>query len=117
MTSYMTLGTILCDFAQRVTIVTMSEFGRRAQENASGGTDHGHGNCMFVLGGGINGGQVYGRWPGLTSEQLYGPGDLDITTDFRDVLGEIVEKRLQNPDLDEIFPDYNQWQKLGIAKG
>ena len=65
----------------------------------------------------INGGKVYGRWPGLTSEQLYGPGDLDITTDFRDVLGEIVEKRLQNPVIDEIFPGYNQWHKLGIAKG
>ncbi|MDK1029545.1 MAG: DUF1501 domain-containing protein [Anaerolineae bacterium] len=107
----------LGDLAKKVTIVTMSEFGRRAQENASGGTDHGHGNCMFVLGGGINGGKVYGRWPGLTSEQLYGPGDLDITTDFRDVLGEIVEKRLQNPVIDEIFPGYNQWQQLGIAKG
>ena len=57
-----------------VTVVTMSEFGRRVKENASGGTDHGHGNCMFLLGGGVNGGKVYGDWPGLAAEQLYGPG-------------------------------------------
>jgi uncharacterized protein (DUF1501 family) len=93
--------------ASRVTIVTMSEFGRRAYENGSGGTDHGHGNCMFVLGGGVNGGKVYGRWPGLAQEALYGPGDLAITTDFRDVLGEIVEKRLKNPALARVFPGYS----------
>lgn len=102
--------------AKRLTIVTMSEFGRRVQENGSGGTDHGHGNCMFVLGGGVNGGQVYGQWPGLEMDQLYGPGDLDITTDFRDVLSEVVEKRLKNPALDEIFPDYAHRQGLGIVK-
>ena len=95
----------------------MSEFGRRAQENGSGGTDHGHGNCMFVLGGGVSGGKVYGQWPGLAPDKLYGPGDLNIATDFRDVLGEIVQKRLKNPALDQVFPDYSGWQALGIVKG
>lgn len=102
--------------AKKVSVVTMSEFGRRAHENGSGGTDHGHGNCMFVLGGGINGGKVYGQWPGLAPDKLYGPGDLNIATDFRDVLGEIVEKRLKNPALDQIFPAYTGWKGLGIAR-
>ena len=73
-----------------VTLVTMSEFGRTARENGNRGTDHGHANCMFVMGGGVKGGKVYGRWPGLESEQLYEARDLALTTDFRDVLGELV---------------------------
>ncbi len=101
--------------AGRVTLVTMSEFGRRAYENGSGGTDHGHGNLMFVLGGNVNGGKVYGEWPGLAEEQLYGPGDLAVTTDFRDVLAEIVQKRLANPNLDEVFPNYPTWKNLGVV--
>src|SRR5579859_3042760 len=88
----------------RLTIVTMSEFGRRVASNGTG-TDHGHGNVMFVLGGNVQGGKVYGDWPGLQPEQLYGPGDLQITTDFRDVLGEIVAKRLGNAALNEVFPN------------
>jgi uncharacterized protein (DUF1501 family) len=106
----------LGDRAKNVTIVTMSEFGRRVKENASDGTDHGHGNCMFVLGGGVNGGKVYGEWPGLAPEQLFEGIDLDITTDYRDVLGEVVEKRLKNPALSEIFPTYTDWKNLGIVQ-
>ncbi len=102
--------------AGRVTIVTMSEFGRRVQENASSGTDHGHGNCMFVIGGGVNGGKVYGGWPGLSADQLYGPGDLAVTSDYRDVLGEVVEKRVKNQNLSEVFPNYTDWQNLGVVK-
>ncbi len=101
--------------SKNVTIVTMSEFGRRVIENASDGTDHGHGNCMFVIGDNVNGGKVYGEWPGLASERLFGPGDLAITTDYRDVLGEIVTKRLKNPALADVFPAYNDWKDLGIA--
>ncbi|WP_420640762.1 DUF1501 domain-containing protein [Candidatus Leptofilum sp.] len=97
-----------------VTVVVMSEFGRRAQENGGLGTDHGHGNMMMVLGGGINGGQVFARWPGLHDEQLVGPGDLAVTTDYRDVLGEIIQKRLNNPLLPAIFPDYTV-NSLGLA--
>lgn len=113
------LAALVHDLGERaglVTIVTMSEFGRRVQENGSGGTDHGHGNCMFVLGGGVNGGKVYGQWPGLEEDQLFGPGDLDISTDYRDVLAEIIEKRLQNPALDEIFPGYADWNELGVVQ-
>lgn len=106
----------LGDRAKNVTIVTMSEFGRRVKENASDGTDHGHGNCMFVLGGGVNGGKVYGQWPGLAPENLFDGIDLNITTDYRDVLGEVVEKRLKNPALAEVFPTYVDWKNLGIVR-
>lgn len=99
------LYTDLSAFLGRVTIVTMSEFGRRVAENG-GGTDHGHGNAMLVMGGNVRGKRVYGRWPGLAREQLYGPGDLQVTTDFRDVIGEIVSRRLRNPDLPAVFPGY-----------
>ncbi|MBK9006181.1 MAG: DUF1501 domain-containing protein [Anaerolineae bacterium] len=107
----------LGDRAKNVTIVTMSEFGRRVKENASDGTDHGHGNCMFVLGGGVNGGKVYGQWPGLAPENLYEGIDLNITTDYRDVLGEVVEKRLKNPALVDVFPMYTDWKNLGVVQG
>ena len=89
-----------------VTLVVMSEFGRRLQENGSLGTDHGHGNMMMVMGGGIHGGQVFAQWPGLQPEQLTGPGDLAITTDYRDILGEIMRGRLNNPRLTDVFPGY-----------
>lgn len=92
--------------AKRVVVVTMSEFGRRVQENGNGGTDHGHGNVMLVMGGGVNGGKVYGDWPSLAADKLVAPGDLAVTTDFRDVLGEIVQKRLANDKLDQVFPNY-----------
>ena len=107
----------LGDRAKNVTIVTRSEFGRRGKENASDGTDHGHGNCMFVLGGGVNGGKVYGQWPGLAPENLYEGIDLNITTDYRDVLGEVVEKRLKNPALVDVFPMYTDWKNLGVVQG
>jgi uncharacterized protein (DUF1501 family) len=98
-----------------VTLVVMSEFGRRVQENGALGTDHGHGNMMMVLGGGVNGGKVYARWPGLHDDQLTGPGDLVLTTDFRDVLSEIIRLRLNNPFVDQVFPGY-QPGELGIAR-
>ena len=71
-------------------ILTMSEFGRAVAENGNRGTDHGHGNAMMVIGGGVRGGKVYGRWPGLAREQRYEGRDLAVTTDFRDVFGEVV---------------------------
>jgi len=70
---------------------------------------------MFVLGGGIKGGKVYGEWPGLGKDNLYGPGDLAITTDFRDVLGELAQKRLANPDLAQVFPNYKTFKFKGLA--
>jgi len=96
------------------TIVTMSEFGRRVQQNASNGVDHGHGNAMLVLGGGIRGGRVYGRWPGLASAQL-DDGDLRVTTDYRDVLGELVQRRLGGRSLGQVFPDHRP-RPLGLAR-
>lgn len=104
------------DQMKNITLVTMSEFGRRVQENSSHGTDHGHGNVMFVMGGGIKGGKVYGEWPGLAADGLYGPGDLAITTDFRDVLGEIVQKRLLNTNLSAVFPGYATFKFPGLAQ-
>jgi uncharacterized protein (DUF1501 family) len=101
----------------RVTIVTMSEFGRRVAENGGGGTDHGHGNLMLVMGGNIAGGKIYGDWPGLHPEQLYGPGDLPVTTDFRAVLGEVVARRLANPALDLVFPGYASPAFPGLVRG
>ncbi|MBT3314874.1 MAG: DUF1501 domain-containing protein [Anaerolineae bacterium] len=102
--------------AQKVTLVTMSEFGRRAYENGSGGTDHGHGGLMMLLGGNVNGGKIYTDWPGLAEENLYGPGDLAVTTDFRDVLSEVLLKRLANPNQHNVFPDYANWKDLGILR-
>jgi uncharacterized protein (DUF1501 family) len=104
------------DEMKRVTMVTMTEFGRRVQENTGHGTDHGHASVMFVMGGGINGGKVYGEWPGLAKENLYGPGDLATTTDFRDVLGEIVQKRLGNQNLAAVFPNYKTFRFRGVAE-
>lgn len=94
----------LGDNAGDVTLVTMSEFGRTAHENGTGGTDHGHANAMFVLGGKVKGGKVYGRWPGLENEQLNEGRDLALTTDYRQVLGEVVTSTLSAENLDLIFP-------------
>jgi len=89
-----------------VALVTMSEFGRTARENGNRGTDHGHANCMFVMGGPVKGGKVYGQWPGLENEQLYENRDLALTTDFRDVLGELVSTHMGNRSLDSVFPGH-----------
>jgi uncharacterized protein (DUF1501 family) len=89
-----------------VVLVTMSEFGRTVRENGNRGTDHGHANVMLVLGGGVKGGKVYGKWPGLASAQLYENRDLAITTDFRDVFSELLTKQLAVPSLKSVFPGY-----------
>ena len=86
-----------------VTVVTISEFGRRVQENASRGTDHGHGNAMLLMGGGIRGGKVYGTWPGLSADALVN-GDLAALTDYRSVIGEVLQKRCGVGTLDTVFP-------------
>ncbi|MDZ7637098.1 MAG: DUF1501 domain-containing protein [Bryobacterales bacterium] len=96
----------LGDRFEDVVLVTMSEFGRTARENGTRGTDHGHANLMFVIGGPIAGGKVYGDWPGLAPEQLHEKRDLAVTTDFRQVLGEMVYDHLQNRDTTGLFPGY-----------
>ena len=103
------------DRGRKVTVVVMSEFGRRLQENASVGTDHGHGTVMLALGDGIAGGKTYGRWPGLDGDQLYQRADLAVTTDYRLVLSEILSKRLGERRLAEVFPDFAGGEPLGLA--
>jgi uncharacterized protein (DUF1501 family) len=98
------------DLGQRmddVVVLTMSEFGRTVRENGNRGTDHGHANAMFVLGNSVRGGKVYGQWPGLKSEQLYEGRDLALTTDFRDVFGEIATRHLGSKDVKSVFPGYS----------
>ena len=99
--------TDLGDLAEDTVVVTMSEFGRTARENGNRGTDHGHANVMFVMGGPVKGGKVYGRWPGLDQSQLYEGRDLAVTTDFRRVLGEAVDRHLGNRALDQVFPGFD----------
>lgn len=98
------------DLGQRmddVVVLTMSEFGRTVRENGNRGTDHGHANAMMVLGNSVRGGQVYGKWPGLNSDQLNEGRDLALTTDFRDVFGEVAARHLGTPDLKSVFPRYS----------
>ena len=90
-----------------VVILTMSEFGRTARENGTRGTDHGHANAMFILGNSVKGGKVYGDWKGLSNDNLYEGRDLAVTTDFRDVLGEVAFKHLGNKNLEKVFPNYS----------
>jgi uncharacterized protein (DUF1501 family) len=97
-----------------VVVVTMSEFGRTVRENGNRGTDHGHGNAMLILGGGVKGGKVYGKWPGLGREQLWQGRDLAITTDFRDVFAESVTRHLGANDVSKIFPSYTYKGPLGF---
>jgi uncharacterized protein (DUF1501 family) len=97
------------DLGQRmddVVVLTMSEFGRTARENGNRGTDHGHANAMFIIGGGVRGGKVHGQWPGLATDQLNEGRDLALTTDFRDVFGEVATKHLGAVDLNKVFPSY-----------
>src|SRR6266404_6620657 len=97
----------LGDRMRNVVIVTMTEFGRTIRQNGSGGTDHGHASCLFVAGGPVKGGKVYGKWPGLATEQLYEGRDLALTTDFRDVFSEIAARHMGAGNLNSIFPGYN----------
>ncbi len=96
------LGTRMDD----VVILTMSEFGRTARQNGTGGTDHGHGNAMFVIGNSVRGGRIFGDWKGLKPGELNEGRDLAVTTDFRDVFGEVAGKHLANKNLEKIFPKY-----------
>lgn len=95
------------DRMQDIVFVTMSEFGRTAHENGNRGTDHGHANCMFVMGGDVKGGHVYGKWPGLDDHQLNEGRDLALTTDFRSVVGEVLTKHIGVKDLAPVFPGFD----------
>jgi uncharacterized protein (DUF1501 family) len=108
------LTTDLGDRMGDVVILTMTEFGRMARQNGNGGTDHGHAGAMFVLGGSVKGGKVYGRWPGLAREQLYEGRDLALTTDFRSVFGEVVRSHLGASDPSTLFPGFAAGDRLGV---
>jgi uncharacterized protein (DUF1501 family) len=101
------------DRMEDIVLVTMSEFGRTVKEDGNSGTDHGHGNVMFVMGGTTRGGRIYGRWPGLEPEQLYDQRDLAVTTDFRDVLGELVAGHL-GQQAQRVFPGYQAGPRIGL---
>ena len=105
--------------ADDVVILTMTEFGRTVRENGNRGTDHGHASVMFVLGGNVNGGKVYGKWPGLKESDLYERRDLALTTDFRDVFAEIAKNHLGATNVNAIFPKYevNSNNFKGIIRG
>ena len=96
----------LGDRMSNVVILTMTEFGRAMRQNGSGGTDHGHASCLFVAGGRVKGGKVYGQWPGLAPEQLFEGRDLALTTDFRNVFSGIVVKHMGARDVSRIFPNF-----------
>ncbi len=104
----------LGDRMRNVVILTMTEFGRSIRQNGSGGTDHGHASALFVAGGPVKGGKVYGKWPGLAPGQLFEGRDLALTTDFRDVFAEILTKHLRAPDVTRVFPNYAAKQALGF---
>lgn len=104
-------------YTDRLSVVVISEFGRRLVQNESYGTDHGHGSVMLTLGGNVNGGQVYGNWPGLHNDQLYDHADLAVTTDYRQVLSELLSKRLGNSNIENIFPGFSgKYNPLGIYR-
>jgi uncharacterized protein (DUF1501 family) len=104
-------------YTERLSVVVISEFGRRLVQNESYGTDHGHGSVMLTLGGSVNGGQVFGAWPGLHNDQLYDHADLAVTTDYRQVLSELLIKRLGNPNIENIFPGFSgKYNPLGIYR-
>jgi uncharacterized protein (DUF1501 family) len=113
------IAALVADLGDRMadtTIMTMSEFGRTARQNGSGGTDHGHASALFVIGGDVKGKKVYGKWPGLEPEQLYEGRDLALTTDFRSVFSEVASKHLGASKLDVMFPGFEAGSKawLGI---
>ena len=107
-------NTDMGDGMHNITLVTHTEFGRRAYENGSAGTDHGHASFMLAMGKNVNGGKVYADWPGLRDQDLYGAGDLALTTDYRNVLGELISQRTAGMPMELLFPGFDQLQFAGI---
>jgi len=104
----------LGDKMRNVVVLTMTEFGRSIKQNGSGGTDHGHASALFVMGGPVKGRKVYGKWPGLATDQLYEGRDLALTTDFRDVFTEILKQHMRAADTARVFPGWQPGQALGL---
>src|SRR5262245_16954484 len=104
----------LGDSMRNVVILTMTEFGRAIRQNGSGGTDHGHASCLFVAGGPVKGGKVYGRWPGLSPDELHEGRDLALTTDFRNVFSEVLTKHMAAKNVSRVFPNFTPAAPLKI---
>jgi uncharacterized protein (DUF1501 family) len=102
----------LGDRMRNIVIITMTEFGRAIRQNGSGGTDHGHASCLFVAGGPVKGGKVFGKWPGLAPEQLHEGRDLALTSDFRSVFSEILTIHMGAKDISKVFPGFRQSNPL-----
>ena len=111
-----TLAESLDSIFTDTTIAIVSEFGRTVKENGNRGTDHGHGNVMWLLGDKVRGGQVYGEWPGLEEEQLYQGRDLEVTTDFRDIIASVLTEHMEidSNQLRQIFPNYQIRNRLNL---
>jgi uncharacterized protein (DUF1501 family) len=105
----------LGDRMDNVVIITMTEFGRAIRQNGSGGTDHGHASSLFVAGGAVKGGKVYGKWPGLAPEQLHEGRDLALTTDFRSVFSDVLTGHMGAKDISRVFPGFKQTVSLKIV--
>lgn len=104
----------LTKYHSRMTVVVMSEFGRRLKSNRSGGTDHGYGGLSLILGGQVKGGKMYGKWPGLATHELNNNVDLDVSTDYRSILSEVLKKQFNKADLATVFPDFDSNNMLGF---
>ncbi|MEO5826708.1 MAG: DUF1501 domain-containing protein [Gemmatimonadales bacterium] len=112
-----TIGAFVTDLGERmadVVLVTMSEFGRTVHENGTGGTDHGHGTAMFVIGGDVRGGMVHGQWPGLAADVLHEGRDLAVTTDFRTLFAEVLQGHLGAANLEGVFPGFTPGPSIGL---
>ena len=105
------------NYMQHVNVIVVSEFGRRVLENADSGTDHGYGNVMLAMGGSVNGGQVYGNFLGLDGQHLYQGTDVNVTTDYRQVISEALIRRMANPNIYYVFPGYSGYSPLGVFQG
>jgi uncharacterized protein (DUF1501 family) len=114
---YTDLSAGATNYMNKVSVVVMSEFGRRVNENDSGGTDHGYGNVMLALGGSVNGGRTFGTFPGLSSGALFEGADVGVTTDYRQVLSEALIRRLGNPNVYYAFPGYSGYAPMGVFQG
>ncbi len=105
------------NYMQHVNVIVVSEFGRRVLENADSGTDHGYGNVMLAMGASVNGGQVYGNFLGLDGQHLYQGTDVNVTTDYRQVISEALIRRMANPNIYYVFPGYSGYSPLGVFQG